>query len=394
MTKKHIRFVILSSCLAFAIVLTGCASASPATTVSAEPGQTTASSQTASSETTAATEPVPSETSEPLSPVEQAYQDKLAVYLEQLPFVALDEIQPAGDTVQADLVKQMARLYAGAADSREIFELYLSGITQLSPASADLFTTFAISGMRRNSFEDYTEIEYSYTSDPAFLDRFFAEAEKYDFNWIELNRQVAAITDTKVKALVEGAQAQGYYVASSEGMIYYLVDFTRFAEYRTANTQPMADLIVTQAIDSLDPMSSDAAFIIDLPTLAARTYGIGQTLEDYKGTRYEKYLASRFRDHLNLLFFGIDNTPNFDYGTGLMTEEARTDLADAATLTETFMGQLTGEFLALIEANGGKMDETTREKAWALLDKVDEFYGLTDEDKGDYGQWMSGNFEA
>lgn len=393
MTKYRIWLVVLTLCLTVTIVLTGCSPAATSTSGSAEPGQTTAPGQTSSSETTAVTEPAPSETSEPLSPVEQAYQDKLAAYLEQLP-VAKVEIQPVGDTEQADLVKQMARLYAGAADSREIFALYLSGITQLSPASADLFTTYAISGMRRNSFEDYTEIEYSYTSDPAFLDRFFAEAEKYDFNWIELNRQVDAITDSKVKALVKGAQEQGYYVASSEGMIYYLVDFTRFAEFRMANTQPMSDLIVTQAIDSLDPMSSDAAFIIDLPTLAARTYGIGQTLEDYKGTRYEKYLASRFRDHLNLLFFGIDNTPNFDYGTGLMTDDAKATLADAATLTETLMGQMTAEFLALIEANNGKMDEAAREKTWALLDKVDEFYGLTDEDKGDYGQWMSGNFEA
>ncbi len=393
MTKYRIWLVVLTLCLTVAIVLTGCSPAATSTSGSAEPGQTTAPGQTSSSETTAVTEPSPSETSEPLSPVEQAYQDKLAAYLEQLPASEV-EIQPVGDTEQADLVKQMARLYAGAAESREIFALYLSGITQLSPSSADLFTTYAISGMRRNSFEDYTEIEYSYTSDPAFLDRFFAEAEKYDFNWIELNRQVDAITDSKVKALVKGAQEQGYYVASSEGMIYYLVDFTRFAEFRMANTQPMSDLIVTQAIDSLDPMSSDAAFIIDLPTLAARTYGIGQTLEDYKGTRYEKYLASRFRDHLNLLFFGIDNTPNFDYGTGLMTDKARAALADAATLTETLMGQLTTEFLALIDANEGKMDEATREKAWTLLDKVDEFYGLTDEDKGDYGQWMSGNFEA
>jgi hypothetical protein len=393
MTKYRIWLVVLTLCLTVTIVLTGCSPAATSTSGSAEPGQTTALGQTSSSETTAVTEPSPSETSEPLSPVEQAYQDKLAAYLEQLPASEV-EIQPVGDTEQADLVKQMARLYAGAAESREIFTLYLSGITQLSPASADLFTTYAISGMRRNSFEDYTEIEYSYTSDPAFLDRFFAEAEKYDFNWIELNRQVDAITDSKVKALVKGAQEQGYYVASSEGMIYYLVDFTRFAEFRMANTQPMSDLIVTQAIDSLDPMSSDAAFIIDLPTLAARTYGIGQTLEDYKGTRYEKYLASRFRDHLNLLFFGIDNTPNFDYGTGLMTDKARAALADAATLTETLMGQLTTEFLALIDANEGKMDEATREKAWTLLDKVDEFYGLTDEDKGDYGQWMSGNFEA
>lgn len=393
MMKNHFPLVLFTLCLTVAIVLSGCAAASTTVTRSAEPGQTTASGQPASSETTATTEPSPSETSEPLSPVEQAYQDKLAAYLEQLPASEV-EIQPVGDTEQADLVKQMARLYAGAAESREIFALYLSGITQLSPASADLFTTYAISGMRRNSFEDYTEIEYGYTSDPAFLDRFFAEAEKYDFNWIELNRKVDAITDSKVKALVKGAQEQGYYVASSEGMIYYLVDFTRFAEFRAANTQPMADLIVTQAIDSLDPMSSDAAFIIDLPTLAARTYGIGQTLEDYKGTRYEKYLASRFRDHLNLLFFGIDNTPNYDYGTGLMTDDAKATLADAATLTETLMGQMTAEFLALIEANNGKMDEAAREKTWALLDKVDEFYGLTDEDKGDYGQWMSGNFEA
>jgi len=141
-------------------------------------------------------------------------------------------------------------------------------------------------------------------------------------------------------------------------------------------------------------MSSDGAFIIDLPTLAARTYGIGQALADYQGTRYEKYLASRFRDHLTLLFFGIDNTPNFDYGTGLMSDATRAALDDAATLAETRMGQLTQQFLALVDQNKGKMDDATREKVYALLDQVDAFYGLTDADKGDYGQWMSGNFEA
>ncbi|NCC76820.1 MAG: hypothetical protein EOM08_10355, partial [Clostridia bacterium] len=360
MMNTRFGLVLCAICLAAAIVLAGCKPATPSATGSAEPGQTTVPSQPASSETAVSTEPAPSETPELLGPVEQAYQDKLAAYLEELPYVAAEDMQPASDTEQADLVRQMARLYAGGAESREIFVLYLSGITMLSPDSADLFTTYAISGMRRNSFEDYTEIEYSYTSDPAFLDRFFTEAEKFEFNWIELNRQSDAISDAKVKALVKGAQEQGYYVASSEGMIYYLVDFTRFAEYRMANTQTMADLIVTQAIDSLDPMSSDAAFIIDLPTLAARTYGIGQALEDYKGTRYEKYLASRFRDHLTLLFFGIDNTPNFDYGTGLMSDDANAALADAATLTETLMGQLTSEFLALVEANEAKMDDATR----------------------------------
>jgi len=392
--RKHFGWTIVSLILISILSLAGCATNAPAATATA-PSETAGVTEPSSPETTTMPEPTTTEsTAQPLSPVEQAYQDKLSAYMTQLPAVAASEIQPAADMVQADLVKQMAKLYAGAASSREIFALYLKGIGQLAPESADLFTTYAISGMRRNSFEDYTEIEYSYTSDPAFLERFFAEAQKYDFNYIELNRQVDAISDAKVKALVKGAREQGYYVASSEGMIYYLVDFTRFAEFRTANTQPMAELILTQAIDSLDPMSSDGAFIIDLPTLAARTYGIGQALADYQGTRYEKYLASRFRDHLTLLFFGIDNTPNFDYGTGLMSDATRAALDDAATLAETRMGQLTQQFLALVDQNKGKMDDATREKVYALLDQVDAFYGLTDADKGDYGQWMSGNFEA
>jgi hypothetical protein len=331
---------------------------------------------------------------EPPNPVEQSYQSQLAAYRAQLPVTDMGALSPAAADVQNDWVNRMKRLYKDQATSREIFTLYLSGIRQLSPDAADLFTACAISGMRRNSFEDYTEIEQNYLSDSGFLKRFLAEAEKYDFDYLALCHHPDMLQDTKVRSLVSEAQDQGYYVASSEGMLYYLVDFTHFAAYRAVNTKPMADLIESLAIDCLEPMSVDGGFVVDLKTVAARTYGLAASLRDYHGSSYEKFLVSRFRDHMTLLLFGIDNTPNYDYSTGIMHSEALSVLKDVASLKNSTMGQITAEFLEILAANNNKVDESVQQKTWDLLNKINTIYGITADESDDYGQWMSGNFEA
>ena len=324
---------------------------------------------------------------EVINVVEKKYEDILATYMSALPIKQSDE--PVSTIEQKKWVTDMKSLYDENGTSKAIYNLYKEGIGKLAPEEADLFTAYAISGMRRNSFEDYKAIE-SHALQPDFFDRFFKEAEQYDYKYIKLAQNVDAIEDDEIKALVLEAKDQGYYLASAEGMLFYLVDFTEFAKNRDYNTEPMRDLLITLAIDTLDPMASDGGFIVDGDIIAARTYGMSKMLEGYEGTLYEKYMAIRFKDHMSMLLIGIDNSPTYNYEDQRLREDNLRIFKEIQTLEDNYMAELVTEFMELVSSNDDILDEAVRTEAYEMLNKIDEKYNLTSEDLSSFGTWMSG----
>ncbi|PKM56948.1 MAG: hypothetical protein CVU98_08630 [Firmicutes bacterium HGW-Firmicutes-3] len=319
--------------------------------------------------------------------VEKKYEDILATYMSALPIKQSDE--PASSDEQKKWVTDMKALYSEKGTSKDIYDLYKRGISKLSPEEADIFTAYAISGMRRNSFEDYVALE-SYALQPDFWDRFFKEAERYDYKYIKLSQNVDDIEDTQIKTLVMEAKNQGYYLASGEGMMFYLVDFTEFAKNRDYNTEPMRDLLITLAMDTLEPMAADGGFIVSGDIIAARTYGMGKMLEGYEGTRYEKYMAIRFKDHMSMLLMGIDNSPTFNYDNQRIKEDYIRIFKEIQTLEDSYMAELVTDFMDLVSSNDNIMDEAIRIEAYEKLNKIDEKYDLTLKDVSSFGTWMSG----
>ncbi|MDF1615862.1 hypothetical protein [Petrocella sp. FN5] len=324
---------------------------------------------------------------EVINVVEKKYEDILGAYRSALPIKQSDE--PVSSDAQKVWVKDMRTLYDEKGTSKAIYDLYKEGISKLASEEADLFTAYAISGMRRNSFEDYSDLE-SYVLQPDFLDRFFLEAKPYDYKYIKLSQNVDKIEDAEIKALLLAAKNQGYYIASAEGMLFYLVDFTEFAKNRDYNTKPMRDLLITLAIDSLEPMASDGGFVVDGDTIAARTYGMEKMLEEYEGTLYERYMAIRFKDHMSMLLMGIDNSPTFDYDNQRLKEDSIRVFKEIQTLEDSYMAELVTDFMELVSSNNHILDESVRGEAYELLNRIDDKYNLTMEDVSSFGTWMSG----
>jgi hypothetical protein len=373
---RHTPKLFVALALAAILALAGCSPAEPPQTPPAET-------------------PVPeimTPAPETANPTEVKYKAILEAYQKALPAEPVTRT-PASQEDQTKLVTQMVQLFEDEASTKAIFDLYLSGISKLSPEQADKFTAYAISGMRGNSFEDYTAVE-KYGNDPGFFESFLKEAERVQYKYVVLNQDPELIQDPEVRKVVEEAKNQGYYVASSEGMLYYLVDFTEFAKCRNYNSLPMASLIETLAIDSLDPIASDAAMIISSSTLAARTYNIEKMLEEHQNSHYGQYLAVRFKDHMTMLLYGLNNTPTFSYETNRITEGAVDLFKEIQTLEDSFMAELVRTFMEILEANDGIIDEAAREKAKEIFVKMDEKYNVTDEVLDDFGQWMSGNAVA
>lgn len=375
--KKHWKshwMTVGAVALLSMVLITGCSPAAPAAETPEAPG---------SGVTVVEPEPIP----EPSSETEKRYQAILDDYLKEIPVEVTG--QAAAETQQQTILKEMEGLYRNGADSGRIYTAYVAGITQLSPEIADRFTALAIAGMRRNSFEDYTALE-PFMSKAGALDRFFKAAEPYQYHYVQLNRHTDAIEDPEIRGMVEAAMSQGYYIASAEGMLYYLVDFTAFARYRSYNTPEMARLIVTLAIDDLEPMMSDAALIVDREVLGARTWHIEKLLEDYKGTLYEQYLAVRYRDHMVMLFFGVNNTPNFSYETNRIDEAAVDFFKAVSQLENSYTAELVKGFMTILEGHNGILNDEARQEANGLLSGLEAKFGLNQDVIQRYGSWMSG----
>ncbi len=322
-----------------------------------------------------------------ISKTQTQYEGIMNAYIKELPTVDLQN--PAAAAIQTKLVEDMVQLFGKGASSKDIHSLYIKGITQLDAKNADKFTAYALSGLRKNSFEDYKQIE-KYSNDQAFVQTFFKEAERVDYHYIALNRSVDSVQDSTIQDLIHVANEQGYFIASSEGMLFYLVDFTEFAKYRLYNSPEMAAFIEMQAIDDLDPRTSDAALIIDGNTLAARAYGIEQRLSDFKGTRYEKYMAVMLKYYMLALFFGENNTPMFDYETNRINETSVDLYKNIQTIEGSYIAELIKDYMDILSANDGILDDATREKAMALIDGIYVIYDVDEQTDVDFGQWMSG----
>ena len=107
-----------------------------------------------------------------VNPLEEHFKAILAKDSLELSAVETKEVA-AADT-QTELLAQMKSLYDQQASSREIHQLYIEGIQQLSPEQADRFTAYAIAGLRRNSFVDSIDPE-AYGGNEQLLEAFFQE---------------------------------------------------------------------------------------------------------------------------------------------------------------------------------------------------------------------------
>jgi hypothetical protein len=320
--------------------------------------------------------------------LEEQFKAILANNAADLPAVDMKEVA-AADT-QTELLAQMKSLYDQQAYPREIHQLYIEGIQQLSPEQADRFTAFAIAGLRRNSFADSIDPD-AYGGNEPLLDAFFQEAEQAQFRYIALSQNVAAIENEQVRTLIEDAQQQGYYVGSVEGMLFYQVDFTQFATYRKYNTPAMAALIETLAIDDIAPLTNAAYMIEDWSILAARTYGMDLILRTKQGGVYEQFLAERFKNHLVMLFFGTDYSPTYNYESQKILPEVENLLNEMRGIENSLLATLIDQFLILLEQNKGQINDDLRTQANEIFKQIDEMVGITDATSGVYGQWMSGD---
>jgi hypothetical protein len=145
-------------------------------------------------------------------------------------------------------------------------------------------------------------------------------------NYDSLNTLIWADENNALQCAIDfekTVEDNGLKVAFSEGIIY-ISNNTNFIKKDIVNVlDPISREFINLYCSEYDTICcDDAAIIISKKTLINRILRWGNLLEKTPHLKYSIIASSKFSSNLNLLYFGQDNTPAFDWTTGKFDKES------------------------------------------------------------------------
>lgn len=316
------------------------------------------------------------------------YANIIVKYQEKIGYVAEPQAAKPDQEQQAS-VDAMEMLNKSNASSKEIFTLFKADIEGLRGAQADAFAAAALSGLRRNSFNDYSQTE-PYFSDMANLQKFFDAAEPFAFNYYDLKKSADQVKDPELKKMFDKMAEQGYMLASAEGMVFPIVDYCEIAKYKKNYTPAFAAVMDQLAYGNVEIIMSDGGIRTTLDHIVARVFEAENQLKTLEEGPYQKYLAMEYIENLRLLFFGSDNSPAYDYETGKLREEVALLYKKMASYEGSKTATYVQMHMEILEASQGKYDEATNDKIRSLFTKIQSDFKIGESEQNGYYDWLSG----
>lgn len=286
----------------------------------------------------------------------------------------------------------MQKLKASGATSKEIFSYFKENIEGLRTPYSDDFAVYAISGIQKNSFEDYTQTE-PYFTDMAHFELFNKEIGKYEFSYLDLKRHTKDIENPELKALMEKAIPQAYIYSSAEGMVFPVTDYTEFAKYKSIYSPEFGALLNQLAYNNVNVLASDGGLVVGYDHIAARVFEADKQLQTASDSKYQKFLAMEYVSNLSVLLFGLDNTPAYDYETLKLREDLALIFKKMAEQKDSKTATYIQMHMATLETEKGLYSDATMEQIRQLIQKVKADYKVSPEDETAYSDWYSGQMK-
>lgn len=174
---------------------------------------------------------------------------------------------------------------------------------------------------------------------------------------------VDAIPDEAVRNLIRTKLAGNYKFITTEGSYFPIVDYGAFRKYTDALSYDLSAYIELKAMESDYMSASDGGLIISWDDVALRLLAAEDYLKLYPDTPEAKEVRTLLvKDYMDKYFYGMNNTPNFDYETFQVKEEARASYQRIAEEhPDTVVGQLAQRFLDVLAETGGSVYKGTPE---------------------------------
>ncbi len=182
---------------------------------------------------------------------------------------------------------------------------------------------------------------------------------------------VAKITTEEGKALYNDLIKGGFKFASSEGMVYPVIDYKAFLEkYGKSITEDLSGLYAIKQMESDNPMARDAALVISYSELLSRAYATEQYIQQFKKDSLiiedAKFI---YENYISTLLLGMNNTPIFDYETHQFSAEAKKSYVEFVnTNPKAVTSWMLGEYMTYLSSVNYTMDYSDESQSKIFFD--------------------------
>lgn len=175
--------------------------------------------------------------------------------------------------------------------------------------------------------------------------------------------------DKKLKSLLQEASNNGLKLETAEGFYFPVVDYKGFQKYRAYTGADVKAYIDIMTVESEQANVKDAGLMIGYQQLATRTLSQERFIKQFPSSNRTAKIKTLFNNYKILTFYGVNNTPLFDYennkmqpnaiiGYNLILERNKGAGSDYLSILEKFMAaakahdyKLTPEVTAFRKAN-------------------------------------------
>lgn len=166
--------------------------------------------------------------------------------------------------------------------------------------------------------------------------------------------EVASLKDKNARNLAQDAIDGGYKLEMAEGYVFPVIDYARLLAYKDKLSDAMNAYLGILAAESTEASAKDAGLVISWQELQYRTLAAENYVQTYPATPERAEIEKRFLNYLYIYFYGLNNTPIFDFDTYHVQPEVKALYESAAEKHKDMVtGRLSKEMLDVLTKTKG-----------------------------------------
>lgn len=210
---------------------------------------------------------------------------------------------------------------------------------------------------------------------PELEKRYYSEDIQREFvtgyvSGIEPN-DLHLVSDAKLEKLLTETKASGFRVETAEGMFWPVIDYELYKKYSLLVAEDIAAYIDIMAEESNRAPAKDAALVIGWNEITRRVLALEEFIRKYPGSEKLPEMKALYNRYVTLAFYGVNNTPLFDYSSHLLDEDARIVFAQVVKANpDSDFAKSLGDFLTVAEKNAFKLTEDVKAQREVWVEKL------------------------
>ncbi|QOS76862.1 hypothetical protein JNUCC31_18705 [Paenibacillus sp. JNUCC31] len=171
--------------------------------------------------------------------------------------------------------------------------------------------------------------------------------------------------DSDLRALLKEARDSGYRLVMLEGSLYPIMNYAALVKYTSDITEDISSYIFIMMRETKNLPADDGALIIGYQEILDRARSQESFLELHPKSNRAKQMQDLLNSYTLYTFYGLNNTPLFDYETNKMVANAQRGyngvLQRLASVDSEFLTKL-GAFMDVVKE--AKYEKTAAVEKW------------------------------